>query len=87
MKPAHIWLSAVVAPIALCCLSAVLDGPDDHGAEVDQAKNLEGIQAQEEAEAKRAHVAQAVCGNGVPEWLADGALKCVIRNNYRRASL
>lgn len=86
MKPAHIWLSAVVLPLALCALGALLDGPDDHSAEVDQAKNLESIQSQEEAEAKRAFVAQKVCGNGVPEWLADGALTCTVRNPLRLAS-
>lgn len=87
MKPAHIWITAVVAPMALLCLGAVLDGPDDHSAEMDQAVNLEQIQAQQEEEEKLMFVAQQVCGNGLPEWLADGTLKCTIRNGYRKAAL
>ncbi len=86
MKTASLWFSAFVVALAMAAAPALMDGPDDHRAEIDQAVNLERIQAEQEAEEKRMFVAQKVCGNGVPEWLADGALKCTVRHPLRFAS-
>lgn len=60
-------------------------GPDDHQYEWDQSANQKAAQAQQEADDKRQFVAQQVCGNGVPEWLADGSLKCSTRTGWRKA--
>jgi len=92
MKPAHIWITAVVAPIALLCLGALMDGPDDIQAAWDQSQAIKDLRASDAGSERRQVIAQQLCShergpNSEARWLVDGSLVCTVRRGVRKASL
>ncbi len=92
MKPAHIWITAVVAPMALLCLGSWMNGPDDIQAAQDQHLTGKDLRESEAGSERRQVIAQKLCNqergpNSEARWLADGSLVCTVRNGYRKAAL
>lgn len=73
-------LTTIAIAAALGWLGPALDGIDDHGAEVEQARNLEDAQRAAQARARFEKVARYMCGPQSP-WreVSNGVIQCMTR--------